>query len=332
MWKIPKPGLAVGGCCVFFAAGALAGPLPADTPPGDTVPQVTVHAQREAIEPRVQRFVNEYLYLENDEGPARWTSQVCPSVVGLSREEGEFILQRISQIARDAGVPLAGEQCKPANLYVIATAQPVEVLHAWDKKTHGEVFGDAAIAVIDEFLNTPRPVRAWYNSTQVDPQTGAPGSGVLPAGMTVGGSTLAASTPGMGAGGAQVELPAPSFNRRDSGSRITRAASWSLGSVIIVVDKTKLGAVTRQQLADYVGMYAYSRLKPGTHHANAPTILNLFDDLSGQPAPGLTQWDEAFLEALYHSNSRLVHQTQTMVTRMVQHIVPEDSPEPPSPQ
>ena len=63
MWKIPKPGLAVGGCCVFFAAGALAGPLPADTPPGDTVPQVTVHAQREAIEPRVQRFVNEYLYL-----------------------------------------------------------------------------------------------------------------------------------------------------------------------------------------------------------------------------------------------------------------------------
>lgn len=52
-----------------------------------------------------------------------------------------------------------------------------------------------------------------------------------------------------------------------------------------VVDKTRLNGVTWQQLADYVGMYAYSRLKPGTHHANAPTILNLPDASPEPPSP-----------------------------------------------
>jgi hypothetical protein len=310
--KAPKLSLSAGGVLLFVAFCALADPPQV---PDDTVPQVTVHAQREAIEPRVKRFVDEYFYLENDEGPARWISQVCPSVVGMTRGEGEFILLRLSRIAREVGVPLAGEQCKPANLYVIATARPTEVLHAWDKKTHGEIFGDSAIAVVDEFLDTPRPVRAWYNSTQVGAQSGAEGAAVLPSGVSMG-------SPG--------DLPVPSFARRDSGSRITRQATWSLKSVVVVVDKTKLSGVTWQQLADYVGMSAYSRFKPGTHHANAPTILDLFDDLSGQPPPGLSAWDEAFLEALYHSDPALVQQTQTMVTRMVRHIVPEDAPEPPS--
>ena len=317
---LPKLSLPIGALLLSFSACALA------DPPNDPIAQVTVQAQREAIEPRVQRFVNEYLHLENDEGPARWNSKVCPSVVGMTREEGEFILQRLSQIARDVGVPLAGEQCTPANLYVIVTASPAEVLHAWDKKTHGEIFGDSTIAVIHEFLDTPRPVRAWYNSTQVNAQSGAQGSNVLPAAVNVGSSSAA----GLGFSVGQTELPAPGFRRNDSGSRITRAATWSLGSVIIVVDKTRLGAVTRQQLADYLGMYAYSRLKPGTHHANAPTILNLFDDLSGQPVQGLSAWDEAFLEALYHSNPSLVHQTQVMVTRMVSHIIPEGPADPPS--
>ena len=91
--KTPKLSLSAGGVLLFVAFCALADPPQV---PDDTVPQVTVHAQREAIEPRVKRFVDEYFYLENDEGPARWISHVCPSVVGMTRGEGEFILQRLS--------------------------------------------------------------------------------------------------------------------------------------------------------------------------------------------------------------------------------------------
>ena len=122
--KTPKLSLSAGGVLLFVAFCALADPPQV---PDDTVPQVTVHAQREAIEPRVKRFVDEYFYLEND-----------------------------------------------------------EVLHAWDKKTHREIFGDSPIAVVDEFLDTPRPVRAWYNSTQVGAQSGAEGSAVPPSGVSMG--------------------------------------------------------------------------------------------------------------------------------------------------
>jgi hypothetical protein len=84
---------------------------PASAPSQNPLPQVSIQAGREAIAPRVHAFVGEALYLENDEAPARWNTPVCPSVAGLSRDEGEFVVTRLSQIARTAGVPLAGEQC-----------------------------------------------------------------------------------------------------------------------------------------------------------------------------------------------------------------------------
>ena len=87
-----------------------------------------------------------------------------------------------------------------------------------------------------------------------------------------------------------------------------------------------MAAVTRGQLADYIGMYAFSRLKTDAHHGDAPTILGLFDGLSAQPPPGLTAWDEAFLESLYHTDPKSLLQRSHIVTRMVSHIVPEMPP------
>lgn len=42
---------------------------------------------------------------------------------GLSKDQGEFVLARISSIARTAGVPLDSQKCN-ANLLVIVTIQP----------------------------------------------------------------------------------------------------------------------------------------------------------------------------------------------------------------
>src|SRR6185437_12333226 len=110
---LPLAGLSVGdthraslrSIAVLLACTAYASVTVAqsDSP---TPPQVTIDAQRKAIEPRVRAFVNEYLHVESEEGPARWRSPVCPTVLGLSRDDGEFILARLSQIAREAGVPL----------------------------------------------------------------------------------------------------------------------------------------------------------------------------------------------------------------------------------
>jgi hypothetical protein len=76
-------------------------------------------------------------------------------VTGLSREEGEFVLVRISEIARVAGARLAGEECHP-NLLIFVTAQPKPLLRT--------MFGNATLSKIDAFINTPRPVRVWHNA------------------------------------------------------------------------------------------------------------------------------------------------------------------------
>lgn len=300
----------IGVLLMVLAFSAIAAESPAD------LPQVTVSAQRKAIESQVRKFVDDHLYLENAEGPTRWNSRVCPTVIGLLRDEGEFILQRLSQIGRAAGVPLDGEQCKPPNLYVIATTDPDEVLRRWGKKTHWRIFGDGMPHAMDAFIDTPRPVRAWYNSSEIG-WDGSDGSSEVPPGLTL--------------SSGETRFPAHIFSPPGGGgSRITRDATWTLTSVIVVIDKTKLHGVTRGQLADYIAMNAFSRLKPGGRHGSAPTILDLFENVSTQPPTGLTAWDEAFLESLYHTNPTMVQQPMLMASRMVKHIVPE-TPAYPSP-
>jgi hypothetical protein len=84
-------------------------------------------AQRAELEPKVEDFLDQIAADGNEEGLPRWNQGVCPQVTGLSREQGEFILARISDVARAAGAPLAEEHCHP-NLYIFVTDQPKELL------------------------------------------------------------------------------------------------------------------------------------------------------------------------------------------------------------
>jgi hypothetical protein len=312
------------GLFLLAASQAMADPAEntggvASTTSQNGLPQVTVQAKREAIAPRVRAFVSESLYLENDEGSARWNSPVCPAVVGLSRDQGEFVLARLSQVARAAGVPLADERCTPANLSVFVTEEPLSFLKKWSKRRHQRMFGDGTPTAIKTFIDTPRPVRVWYNSLE-----GAAG-GTMKADEHVVPGLFSTGTADSGQTG-NFGSRAPVFVSPDGDSRITRTAMWSLTSAFVVVDETQLQGVKIGQLADYIGMYAFARLKTGTHHGDAPTILRLFQGGPTQTPSGSTPWDEAFLQALYHTDPRLVLQRGLVVTRMVSHIVPETPP------
>jgi len=283
--------------CASYAPGVVA-------QSDSSVSQATIDAQRKALEPRVRAFVNGSLYVASDVGPARWNSPVCPTVLGLTRGDGEFILARLSQIARAAGVPLAGEHCATPDVYVLATMKPEEFLRKWGKSRHWRMFGDAPQGVINAFIDTPRPLRVWYNSSESGgPQT----SEDAPAGAEPGG------------------IPTVPTSVAHGGD--TQRATRSLTLAILVVDKTHLQGVTLGQLADYIGMYAFSRLRVDAHRGDAPTILGLFDDVPAQSPAGLTSWDEAFLESLYHTDPKSVLQRASMVTRMVERIVSDKPPE-----
>jgi hypothetical protein len=209
-------------------------------------------------------------------GFARW-SRVCPLVSGLPQSEGEFILERLSETARAAGVPMAGEQCSP-NLYILVSSNPKQLLEAMNRRNRAFTFScgirdpgpGTSPSLIDEVIQKPRAVRAWYNTTVTTPD------------------------------GAAVCTDRPDLAMSHSYStRLRFNVSWSLYTVFVVVDTTRIHGVTRGQLADYVSLVGLARMNPEATLDGAPTILQLFGGNPGAAPEGLTAWDRAFLKVLY---------------------------------
>jgi hypothetical protein len=86
---------------------------------------VTVEAQRDVAKLKhdVDAFASSAITKSFGESYMRWDHPVCPLVAGLNRQEGEFVLHRLSDIARSVHVPLAKEDCKP-NFFVIVARNP----------------------------------------------------------------------------------------------------------------------------------------------------------------------------------------------------------------
>jgi hypothetical protein len=292
----------------------------APTSPLSRLPEVTVTAQRLKLEQRVSKFVEQIAATENGaEGIARWqVPAVCPLVSGLPQKDGEFILERLSEIARMAGVPLADkENCRP-NLYVLVTDQPEELLRGMEQRNRGYTFGydastdpptETPAAVVDEFIKTPRPVRVWYNSTEKDiwgnPVAYCPASDVLP--RLYDSKTVMFIRCSRGIAG---------------GSHIVLSAIWAISSAFVIVDRHRLREVTLGQLADYVAMASFAKLKPGARLEDAPTILKLFDGTPQAAPAGMTEWDQTFLKSLYSTEQTLKMQRGQIARSMVREIAP----------
>jgi hypothetical protein len=207
------------------------------------------------------------------EGVARWRkSPVCPLVSGLPAPEGEFILERISDIARAAGVPLAGEHCR-ANLYILVTRQPRELLEAMAKRNRAFTFSSATPFVVDEFIRSTRPVRVWYDTAVEDRW------GLIPTDAHA---------------GVQDVPVVPTLV-----SRLAPAVQYGFLRVFVVVDATQLRGASRGQVADYVGMVGLVKLASGPHFSDAQGILQLFDRNPSAAPAGLTDADRALLKSLY---------------------------------
>ncbi|HEY4211978.1 MAG TPA: hypothetical protein VGM84_10895 [Steroidobacteraceae bacterium] len=265
------------------------------------IPEVVVHGRSDELAPRVLSFVDQIAAPEYEEGPSRWASRVCPLVFGLPKAEGEFMLARISLVARTAGIPLAGEQCRP-NLYIMVTGNPKSFLKIQDKWHRVGMFGNAGPRRVDEFIHSARPVRVWYNTNLISPD-----------GINIGGGDPVSSH-----GGPTAHATAS----HSDASRLKRNVVSSFTTVLVVIDQTQLHNVSRGQLADYVGMVGLAKLKPDLHVVNAPSILALFD---GDPkaAPGaMTDWDGAFLKSLYETDPESRLQRSQIAVNMIQEMVP----------
>jgi hypothetical protein len=276
----------------------------APTAPAAHIDTITVEAarHREAVERQVKAFVGQIAAKPYEASLARWqtVAPICPLVAGLSREDGEYILARLSKIAAAAGAPLAPEHCKP-NLYIVVSADPDALLKAWNKRDVW-MFGDESDQggpKIRKFLNSNSPIRVWYNAELYSDEG-------TPLGNTNScQSALACRT-----------------NLRAFASRIGFSTTRDLTSALIMVDGPRARGVNFGQLASYISMIALAEIRAGADLTDAPSILHLFSRSENERPPGLSTWDEAFLKALYHTDQTDKQQLAEIKTTMIEGLLP----------
>jgi hypothetical protein len=275
-------------------AGAAAPPLDSITVQGKK--------ERAKIQKDVDRFVSSAVMHYWDRPLLRWNTPVCPLVAGLPREQGEFILRRLSQVMRTAGAPLGPQTCK-ANFLVLVTSAPEELLEKLLRKRPGMFDLHDGMGTVKHFLRTERPVRVWYNW-----EYGSDNATAF--------ATAAAITGSSSPSGAVGDYPVlPSSN-----SRLSYSSSRSIDTAIIAVDIPRMKGVNLGQLSDYVAMVGLAEINMDKEIDNAPSVLRLFSEAGGAPAEGMSLWDQALLRSLYGTRPENVNQTSNMETQMLDSI------------
>jgi hypothetical protein len=273
----------------------------------DSIDTITVEAQRDRakLERQVDKFVASAIVQPRNYGESlwRWNVKVCPLVAGLNKQQGEFVLARLSQIAKAAGAPLDSETCKP-NLFVIVTPDPELLLKKWWRR-EVDLFDGEAGAAVNRFLETPRPVRVWYSAGTVGVD------GIYSTGMLDASSNRAHSFG---------ELPT---SRVDSATRLKLSATRNIVSIIVVVDSTKIGDISFGQLADYIGLVGLAQINFDKKPSDAPTILKLFESPKESRPKEMTAWDRALLHALYSTSQINIMQISQMQTAAFKDIAPK---------
>jgi hypothetical protein len=265
--------------------------------PDKVTEEVIVHGTRPEVEKRVNTFVKGVTHRGYAvESLVRWNKPICPLVAGIPADQGEFVLQRISQAVRDAGAKLAGQKCKP-NFHVVLTPEPEQLLDLWRKRAP-KLYGMTPPAQVRRILGKPRPVRAWYN---VWDQCG---EGV-DTGSIIGGD----SNFGLGA-----VTPYGTGCLKDSRLTFTRVQTISSAIVLVDLDDTK--EIKLGPLTDYVTMVGLTDVDLDGDWGDEPTILRLFAarDATSQK---LSIWDRAFLKALYQTSQTDRHQRTEVARTMV---------------
>jgi hypothetical protein len=268
-------------------------------PPLDTV---TVEAQRnrKELEKRVDRFISSAIVNHVDWAFARWRQPVCPIVLGLLKEQGELIVGRLSEIARQAGVPLAPAKCA-ANFLVIAAQEPYALINKWrdrNPRLFDTRYGEAPFK---RFLDVSRPVRVWYNAEF----------------MSADGSPFWADTVNEDGSTKRIYTHARHFGRLMHYPDVRE-----INTAIIIIDTNMLHDITVGRLADYIAVVGLAEINLDRDLGDAPTILHLFR-ASGQSFDGaLSIWDQAFLKALYSTPQEDVLQLSHMTKAAAKIIAP----------
>jgi len=272
-----------------------------------SLPQVTIEAQREALRRRVNGFVEGITHNPRyyEGAIPRWRAPLCFAVAGLPDEEGALVLARLSQIAASAGARVARRNCE-YNFYLVLTSDPDQLIKRIYRGSHSVFDRDAGMPAIRRFLSpsNPEAVRVWHNAaitSRHDMPTSEDAS----------------------CGAISADNRAPPVSCQYEASRLARGDVWGLTLAFVIVDTNRSQGLSYVQLADYAAMVGLTDVEIDPDVGNAPTILRLFAESPESRPAGLTAWDRAFLDALYHTDESSLTQRSEIAGRIIQDVAPQ---------
>jgi hypothetical protein len=273
-----------------LAAGAASAQEPAGRPPAQPSAQLEdVVVEGRQLEAMVRSFVTDVSQPANNRGLARWNRPICVGAVNLRMDVARYVVDRISDVARELEVEAGEPGCRPNVLIVaavdgagLASALVEDRPRTFDLRHNGT---DAGTRAFRNFRTGEQPVRWWQISMPIDAETGQ----------------------------RAVRLPGDEQPPRIyvfAASRLRTQIRDDMVRSIIIVDVERLGGASLVQLADYLTLVALAQVDAEADTAPYPTILNLFADPASAPA-GLTDWDRSYLTALYeHDQLRINRNSQ----------------------
>ena len=273
-----------------LAAGAASAQEPAGAPQAQSSARLEdVVVEGRQLEAMVRSFVTDVSQPANNRGLARWNRPICVGAVNLRSEVGQYVIDRISDVARELEVEAGEPGCRP-NVLIVAAVDGASLASAlvedrprnFDLRHNGT---DAGTRAFRNFRTGDQPVRWWQISMPIDAETGQ----------------------------RAVRLPGDEQPPRIyvfAASRLRTQIRDDMVRSIIIVDVDRLGGASLVQLADYLTLVALAQVDAEADTAPYPTILNLFADPASAPA-GLTDWDRSYLTALYeHDQLRINRNSQ----------------------
>jgi hypothetical protein len=96
----------------------------------------------------------------------------------------------------------------------------------------------------------------------------------------------------------------------------------AFSSVAVIVDAREAAGIPIGPLTDYIAMLALADTDPEAPPGTAPTILRLFSARAAhEPLPaGLSDWDRAYLKALYRTTLDLITQRSVIADEMTEDV------------
>lgn len=269
------------------------GPRPAAESTDAPVQLEDVVVTGSSLDSLIRSFVNEVAAPNRRRGLARWEDRICIGVANLRTEPAQYIVDRVSTVAEDVGLTPGEPGCAPT-VMIVASDDPDRLAEQLTRERRrafrmGGSGMDRGRGALRAFVSSEAPVRWWQVSIPTDSETG----------------NAAVRIPG--------ECRDPCQEPEDyapvvfvfSASRLATQIVDNLTRTIVILDIEQVGGVSIEQLADYVAMISLAQIDPEADTSRYASILNVFD--RPDTAPGLTDWDRAYLAGLYGAERNRVN-------------------------